>query len=54
MPPEVLVLLRVDFEPDTERGSLSLFEAKAPPERTDSAARESEAMAPGPSSLGLL
>ena len=39
--------------PETERGAEFLFSLKAPPEFADSAARESEAMAPGPSCLGL-
>lgn len=54
MAPEVSVVLKVALEPETERGSLLRFSEKAPPERADSAARESEAMAPGPSSLGIL
>ena len=49
---------KVEFEPDTPRGSLSLFSLNAPPERVDSAARESEATAPAPSlttgALGLV
>lgn len=39
----------VELEPFTPRGSLSRFEAKPPPERVLSAARESEATAPAPS-----
>lgn len=50
--PEVSVVLKVDLEPDTERGSLLRLAEKPPPERADSAARESEAMGPGPSCLG--
>ena len=51
--PEVSVLLKVEELPDTERGSELRFSLNAPPELADSAARESEAMGPGPSSLGL-
>lgn len=40
---------KVELEPFTPRGSLSRFEANPPPERVDSAARESEATAPAPS-----
>ena len=51
---EVSVLLKVDEEPDCLRGSESRFSPKAPPERADSAARESEATAPAPSVVGLV
>jgi hypothetical protein len=52
--PEVLVLLNVELEPDTLRGSLLGFWENAPPCRTDSPARESLATAPGPSWTGIL
>ena len=54
MAPEVSVLAKVELPPFTERGSASRFCPKAPPERDDSAARESEVIAPGPSFLGFL
>ena len=54
MAPEVSVLLKVDEEPDCLRGSESRFSPNAPPERVDSAARESEATAPAPSVVGLV
>ena len=54
MAPEVSVLLKVDEEPDCLRGSELRFSLKAPPERADSAARESEATAPAPSVVGLM
>ena len=44
--PEVLVFAKVEFEPDTPWGSLFLFSENLPPSRIDSAARESDAMAP--------
>jgi hypothetical protein len=44
--PEVLVFAKVEFEPKTPRGSLLGFEAKPPPARVESAARESAATAP--------
>lgn len=53
MAPEVSVLLKVEELPETERGSEFLFLLNSPPEFTDSAARESEAIAPGFSSFGL-
>lgn len=54
MAPEVSVLLKVDEEPDCLRGSELRFSLKAPLERADSAARESEATAPAPSVVGLM
>ena len=50
--PDVPVLARVDLPPSTDRGALSLFSANFPPPRTDSAARESLATDPAPSSVG--
>lgn len=52
--PEVSVLLNVELDPETLRGSLLGFCENAPPCRTDSPARESLATAPGPSSMGIL
>lgn len=51
--PEVSVLLSVDEAPLTPRGVALSFSAKAPPDCTDSAARESEAMGPVGSCLRL-
>jgi hypothetical protein len=48
----VLLFANVELDPDTPSGSPSLFEAKPPPERVDSAARLSEATAPAPSRIG--
>ena len=48
------MLLKVELLPLTARGSLSRFSENLPPERADSAARESEATAPAPSSVGLV
>lgn len=45
------VLLRVEELPLTDWGAASRLLLKAPPERVDSAARESEAMAPAPSAM---
>jgi hypothetical protein len=47
--PEVSSLANVEFLPSTPRGSEPLFSENSPPARSDSAARESEAMAPAPS-----
>jgi hypothetical protein len=49
--PDVLVLAKVEFDPATPWGSLSLFSLNFPPSRVESAARESDAMAPAPSSI---
>ena len=46
---EVSVLLKVDVEPGCLRGWLLRFSPNLPPEREDSAARESDATAPAPS-----
>ena len=51
MAPEVLVFAKVELEPDTPWGSLPLFSPNLPPARSESAARESEATAPAPSSI---
>ncbi len=51
---EVSVLLNVDEEPDCLRGWLSRFSPNLPPERADSAARESDATAPAPSVVGFV
>ena len=48
------VLLNVEDEPDCWRGWLSRLSPNLPPERADSAARESDATAPAPSVVGLL
>lgn len=45
---------KVEFEPETPRGSLLGFEAKPPPARVESAARESLATAPVDSWIVLL
>jgi len=51
---EMSVSLEVDAEPDSLWGWLSRFSPNLPPERADSAARESEATEPAPSVVGLL
>ena len=51
---DVSVLLNVDEEPDCLRGWLSRFSPNLPPERADSAARESDATAPAPSVVGFV
>lgn len=52
--PDVFVLLNVELEPETLRGSLFGFWENAPPCRADSPARESLATGPGPSWTGML
>lgn len=47
------MLLKVEELPLTDRGSELRFSLNAPPERADSAARESEATAPAPSRMGF-
>ncbi len=54
MAPEVSVVLKVDEEPDCLRGWLSRLSPNLPPDRADSAARESDATEPAPSVVGLL
>lgn len=44
--PDVSVLLKVELEPETLKGSLLGFWENAPPCRTDSPARESLVTAP--------
>lgn len=47
------MLLKVEELPLTDCGAESRFSEKAPPERVDSAARESEATGPAPSRVGF-
>ena len=44
----------MELEPETPEGVELRLEEKAPPEREDSAARESEAMGPEDSVMGFL
>ena len=52
--PEVSSLAKVELLPFTDEGSESLLSPKPPPERVDSAARESEATGPAPSRVSCL
>ena len=51
---EVSVVLSVEELPETASGAASRFLLNSPPARVDSAARESEAMGPAASCLGIL
>lgn len=51
--PEVSVLLKVEELPETESGLEFVFLLNSPPALADSAARESAAMGPGFSDMGL-